>query len=146
MNKIIDRLAEYIEFKHISLNAFDKSIGMSNGYIGKQIKNKASIGGDIIEKIACIHTELSIAWLITGKGSMIKEIEIHKVEEPKEYNPGPCEKCKIKDELIESLKREVVTLTHFNKHLVEADSPVTEVPKRKESPEPSRITHPDYNA
>ena len=72
MKKIIDRLAEYIELKDISLNAFDKSIGMSNGYIGKQIKNKASIGGDIIEKIACVHTDLNIDWLITGKGELLK--------------------------------------------------------------------------
>lgn len=79
MKKIIDRLAEYIELKDISLNAFDKSLGMSNGYIGKQIKNKASIGGDIIEKISCIYTDLSIDWLITGKGEILREVKATKL-------------------------------------------------------------------
>lgn len=70
--KIIDRLNEYIEHKGISLNAFDKSIEASNGYIGRQIKNKASVGGDVIEKISCIYTDLNLEWLITGHGSMLK--------------------------------------------------------------------------
>jgi hypothetical protein len=70
--KIIDRLSEYIEYKNISLNAFDKSIEASNGYIGRQIKNKASVGGDIIEKISCTYPDLNLEWLITGKGSMLK--------------------------------------------------------------------------
>jgi transcriptional regulator with XRE-family HTH domain len=69
--KIITRLHQYIEFKRISLNSFDKSIGVSNGYIGKQIKNEASIGGDILEKISCIYTDLNIDWLITGRGEML---------------------------------------------------------------------------
>lgn len=70
--KIIDRLSEYIEYKNISLNAFDKSIGASNGYIGRQIKNKASVGGDVIEKIYRIYTDINLEWLITGQGSMLK--------------------------------------------------------------------------
>ena len=71
--KIIERLKKYIEYKCISLNAFDKSIGSSNGYIGRQIKNEASIGGDIIEKISCIYTDLSLEWLIAGNGEMLKD-------------------------------------------------------------------------
>jgi hypothetical protein len=70
--KIINRLADYIEYKGISLNSFDKAIGTANGYIGKQIKNNASIGVDIIEKIICVYSDLSVEWLITGKKEMIK--------------------------------------------------------------------------
>ena len=72
MKKIINRLVEYIECKGISFNAFDKSIDASNGYIGKQIKNNASIGGDVIEKISCIYADLNIDWLITGNGKMLR--------------------------------------------------------------------------
>jgi len=71
--KVIQRLYQYIEFKQISLNAFDVSIDASNGYIGKQIKNNASIGSEIIQKISETYTDLSIEWLITGTGSMLKE-------------------------------------------------------------------------
>jgi repressor LexA len=73
--KVIDRLKQYIEFKGLILNAFDKTIGTSNGYIGKQIKNGASIGTDIIEKIICIYSDLNLEWLITGDGNMLKNKE-----------------------------------------------------------------------
>jgi hypothetical protein len=82
--KIIERLKEYIEYKSISFNAFDKSIEASNGYIGRQIKNNASIGGDIIEKISCIYSDLNIDWLITGIGKMLRTDS--PVNIVKEYN------------------------------------------------------------
>ena len=69
--KFIERLKEFIDYKRISLNSFDKSIGASNGYIGKQIKNKASMGSDIIEKIISMYPDLNLTWLITGHGNMI---------------------------------------------------------------------------
>lgn len=71
--RTIDRIKAYIDFKGISLNAFDKSIGAGNGYIGKQIKLSSSIGSDVIEKIISIYTDLNPLWLITGYGEMITE-------------------------------------------------------------------------
>lgn len=64
--KTIDRLKEFIDAKNISYNAFDTSIGAGNGYIGRTIKNKGSIGSDIIEKIYSTYPEIDIQWLITG--------------------------------------------------------------------------------
>jgi len=66
--KTIERLKQFIDYKNISLNAFDNSIGASTGYIGKQIKNKASIGTDIVEKILKIYPDLNPEWLLTGRG------------------------------------------------------------------------------
>ncbi len=120
MEKIIDRLNYYIENKGISLNSFDKSMGLSNGYIGKQIKNKASIGGDVLEKISCAYVDLNIEWLITGKGGMLKsfygtpEIIISE-EKPPGYTG--CKDCKMKDELIASLRGQIKTQDKLIKHL-----------------------------
>jgi len=72
--KIIERLNQFIDYKNISLNMFDKSIGASNGYIGKQIKNNGSIGSDLIQKIFSVYPDLNILWLMTGEGEMIKPI------------------------------------------------------------------------
>lgn len=69
--KLINRLESYIRLKNLSLNAFDKSIGAANGYIGKQIKVNGSIGSDTIEKIASVFPDLNLMWLLTGEGSMI---------------------------------------------------------------------------
>jgi len=72
--RTIDRLKLFIEFKGLSYNNFDKLIGGSNGYIGKQIKNLASIGSDVIEKIISIFPDLNIIWLLTGHGDMIIDV------------------------------------------------------------------------
>ena len=78
--KIIHRLQKYIDYKEVSLNSFDKSIGAANGYIGKQIKNEASIGSDLLEKIISTYSDLNLNWLITGEGLMLKGPE--QKEEP----------------------------------------------------------------
>lgn len=110
--KIIERLAEYIESKNISFNAFDISIGASNGYIGKQIKNKASIGGDVIEKIACIYTDISLDWLITGKGEMIRNKSNYNTSHNIASEPGQdyeCQLCEEKEKRIDALERIIRT-------------------------------------
>jgi len=79
--KIIDRISQFIEYKGLSDNAFDKSIGMGNGYIGKLKKASGSVGGDVIEKIADIYTELNLIWLITGKEEMInKKVKNYEID------------------------------------------------------------------
>ena len=79
--KIIHRLKQYIELKSISLNAFDKSIKASNGYIGKIIKNDGSLGGDVIERISSVYTDLNLIWLINGTGEMLKSQEKQDVQQ-----------------------------------------------------------------
>ncbi len=71
--KPIERLQQYIEYRGLSMNSFDSSIGTGNGYIGKQIKKKGSIGSDILEKIFSSYPELNPTWLLTGNGSMLLE-------------------------------------------------------------------------
>ncbi|MHA1912089.1 MAG: hypothetical protein ACTSYA_10365 [Candidatus Kariarchaeaceae archaeon] len=84
--KTIDRIKQFIDSQAISLNSFDKKIGASNGYIGKQISKSASIGSDIIEKIISTYTDLNPHWLLTGEGPMLKddqnETPINVVNEP----------------------------------------------------------------
>lgn len=108
--KFIDRLVIYIETKGISLNAFDKSIGTANGYIGKQIKNSASIGADIIEKIVSVYTDLSIEWLISGKGEMLKAYSNQEaISFVNEEKPINCKFCREKDKVIEAQGKTITT-------------------------------------
>lgn len=135
MENISDRLAKIVQNEGISVRSFEERIGCSNGVLAKSIAKGTNISTLWMSKIIEMMPKYNAAWLLTGKGEMIKEIEVHSTKEPEEYDtsPPPCEKCKIKDELIESLKREVDTLAHFNKHLIEANSPIPEGKKRKES-------------
>ncbi len=69
--KIVDRIKLFIEHKSISLRRFDESIEMSKGYMSRQIKTNASVGGDVLEKIIDAYPELNPIWLLQGKGEML---------------------------------------------------------------------------
>ena len=71
---MLHRLKEYIDYKGIPIARFEKSIGMSNASFGKSLKNNGTIGADKLEIILNVYTDLSVEWLITGKGDMIKAI------------------------------------------------------------------------
>ncbi|NER15407.1 hypothetical protein GWK08_18275 [Leptobacterium flavescens] len=69
--KIVDRIKLFIEYKNVSLRKFDESIGMSKGYMSRQIKSNASVGGDVLEKIIDTYPDLNPIWLLQGKGEMV---------------------------------------------------------------------------
>lgn len=107
--KTIDRLSSYLQHKGVSYNAFDKSIGAANGYIGKQVRSSGSIGSDIIEKISAKYTDLSLSWLLTGEGSMLipdKEIPPEERGSPGAGGPG-CPLCREKEKVITAQQRTI---------------------------------------
>jgi hypothetical protein len=69
---MLTRIKEYIDYKGISVSAFEKSIGMSNASFGKSLKNGGTIGADKIEIILNRYPDLNVCWLITGSGPMLK--------------------------------------------------------------------------
>ncbi len=72
--KTIHRLSQFIEYKGISFNKFSIQLGLSNSYFSKMVRNNASIGSDILEKIVRTYPEIDANWLIGGKGNMLKTI------------------------------------------------------------------------
>lgn len=71
--RVIDRIIEYLNYRNISPHAFEKACGIANGYLKKQAKGRGTIGSEILEKISLIYSDLSLTWLITGHGTMIKK-------------------------------------------------------------------------
>ena len=69
--KIIDRVFQYIDYKGIKPIPFEKKIGLSNGYLGKQQKRNADLGEGIILKIVENCPEINPYWLLTGNGEML---------------------------------------------------------------------------
>ncbi len=70
--KIISRIYEYLDYKDIPPTKFEKEIGLSNGYLGIQRKRNADIGESVIVKIIDNCRDLSLEWLLTGNGQMLK--------------------------------------------------------------------------
>lgn len=67
-SEIKRRLKEFISTKGITVRAFEKSLGRSNGYF----KNSEFGLPKLITEIAEAYPELSISWLISGEGGMEK--------------------------------------------------------------------------
>ncbi|XLS30302.1 hypothetical protein ACJD0Z_05595 [Flavobacteriaceae bacterium M23B6Z8] len=44
---------------------------MSKGYMSRQIKTHASVGGDVLERIIDTYPELNPIWLLKGEGQML---------------------------------------------------------------------------
>lgn len=70
--KAIDRIKQYIDFKGLNNSNFEKEIGLSNGYIGTQLKREADLGEGILIRILDNCLDLDPEWLLTGNGEMIK--------------------------------------------------------------------------
>jgi len=120
--KTIERIKKFIDFKGLSLNKFDDIIQSSNGYIGKQIKKKASIGSDMLENIFCIFEELNPTWLLTGKGAML-----NKTSKPNTNNTSIewfQNKFDEKDIKIEELNIEIKELNKEIKDLLKANDTI----------------------
>jgi SOS-response transcriptional repressor LexA len=69
---ILERIKQYIDYKSISVAAFEKSIGMSNASFGKCLKKGGAIGTDKLENILSIYPDISPNWLLTGNGDMLR--------------------------------------------------------------------------
>ena len=62
------RIIEFIKFKKLGQNKFEKMCGLSNGYIFN-LKNSPS--NEKLTKIFNAFPELSRTWLLTGEGEML---------------------------------------------------------------------------
>jgi SOS-response transcriptional repressor LexA len=66
---IRDRIIQFIDYKGISFNFFEKNIGASKSYIS----NTKNISAKVVSNILRIYPELSPEWVLTGEGSMLKK-------------------------------------------------------------------------
>ncbi len=70
--KAIHRLFEYIKTKDIKPTRLEKEIGLSNGYLGTQLKREADLGEGVLNKIIDYCLDISPEWLLTGRGQMLR--------------------------------------------------------------------------
>lgn len=68
---IFSRILQFIDHKGISKNKFSNEIGLSNSYMSK-MEGSDNVGSKIIEKIVRSYPDISLTWLITGQGEMLK--------------------------------------------------------------------------
>ena len=77
-----DRIKAFCKTEGITVSAFEKSIGVSNGYVNAISR---SIGIDNLNTIVEKYSNLNIEWLLTGRGDMQKRnvsSKEHPISEP----------------------------------------------------------------
>lgn len=70
--EIIERLSQVIDYKGENFTQLGLKIGVSNSYFSKMVRNNGSIGAEIISKIVKYYDDLSVDWLLTGRGNMLR--------------------------------------------------------------------------
>lgn len=81
----VKRIKQFLEYKGITNQKFESEIGYSNGAFGSQLKNNKTIGSDKLENILNIYADINPEWLLSGKGTMLKDTEgLITVNEPNE--------------------------------------------------------------
>ena len=111
--RVIDRIFEYLRHHHLTTYTFERACGIANGYLKKQMKGKGTVGSEILEKIIDQYKDLSLTWLLTGKGEMIvasnynKEIESGNLSEEQPAYPSQEQIIKLLREKINILQNSI---------------------------------------
>jgi len=83
------RLIEFISYKKISIRAFEKAVGLSNGYVNNI---SVSIKYEKMQMISLRFPELNPVWLMMGEGEMIlTETSSPEIPVPKNLLNEPAE-------------------------------------------------------
>lgn len=69
----LQRIKRYLDAKNITVSAFEKESGFSNGAFGSQLKNHKTIGVDKLENILKVYPDINPGWILTGNGTMLKQ-------------------------------------------------------------------------
>ena len=72
---VLENVKKFIDYKGISIAEFERNIGMSNNSFRKSLNNKGNIGSDKLENILKVYPEINASWLLTGEGTMLKDIK-----------------------------------------------------------------------
>lgn len=67
--KTKDRLKLFVKSINMGQNAFEKEVGIANGYLASKSQ---TVSSDIVEKIIAKYPDLSLDWLFRGEGKMYK--------------------------------------------------------------------------
>ncbi len=95
-----ERLIEFIKYLEIGQGAFEKEVGLSNGYVNNIRK---SIQPDKLQRISLRYPQLNPGWLMSGEGKMLKGHIEFNIE-----NATPCDIVAMGGEVYSSLLNKLI--------------------------------------
>lgn len=114
-NTVKERIKIFLIHLDIGQNTFEERVGWSRAYIN----NTKHLSADKLKNIFTEYPNLSIEWLLTGKGEMLKDdnMQVSKATPDfllKRYEELVAEKTR-KDDEITALKKEIANLKREKK-------------------------------
>lgn len=73
---LLERVIAIVKENSKSENEFAKTIGMNQKTLNQQLKGDRSLSIDTILKIISSFEDINVEWLMTGKGDMLKGINV----------------------------------------------------------------------
>ena len=73
MERIIDRVNDFIQYKGMSVRAFESEAGIKYSTISAAIKRGTELNTAILLKIIDTYEEIDTEWLMKGEGEMLKD-------------------------------------------------------------------------
>jgi hypothetical protein len=107
--RVIDRIFEYLKHHNLTPYTFERTCGIANGYLKKQTKGKGTIGSEILEKITGQYKDISLNWLITGKGTMLVDTSYQSSGEIRQWSEEESSYTS-HDQTIRSLREKILIL------------------------------------
>ena len=72
MDKVRNRLLEFLEYKGLEKSVFERMCGLANGFVDK---TNARMRRTSLKSISNTFPELNTNWLMSGDGNMIQEVQ-----------------------------------------------------------------------
>lgn len=82
------RILQYLEYKHITTTIFFQKTGIKRGFLDSDKLNGA-VSDLFIAKIIAVFQDISLDWLLTGEGEMLKSSDV-----PSDFKPLTSHKIK----------------------------------------------------
>lgn len=132
---ILERLKQYMDYKGLTVAAFERSIGMANASFGKSLKKGGAIGTDKLENILTTYPDISPLWLLRGVGEML----LPDPDNPEKQQPAApsylLDMIKEKDQIIRQQAEELGELREKLKNAQTGKNDIT----RHHAPAPAEI-------
>lgn len=109
---VVERLEIVRKNEGLNKAQFERTLDKSTGYLNMLIRRGSSPSVDVIQKFSYSFPNYSLSWLLTGKGSMLKDSSNSSV-----LNEDSTTNIESLKQENESLKKEIETLKAHNKTL-----------------------------
>lgn len=119
-----ERLFTFIHSKKLSINGFEKKVGVSVGLFARAIKTDADIGSGKLKDISIAFPDINLHWLITGSGSMLLKDSISNNYADNDKlslasDRGGEKEYKRQDKLIDDLLKSKDVIIKLNKEIAD---------------------------